>query len=61
MSWQAHVILAGRKEAKLIAVQQEINSIEGQRCDYVVMDVRNAKAVLEAVQAITAKHGCSTD
>ncbi|KAJ3021799.1 UNVERIFIED_CONTAM: hypothetical protein HDU68_009442 [Siphonaria sp. JEL0065] len=52
----AHVIIAGRNKETLLSVVREITS-QDQRCDYVVVDVRNPGKVVEAVKFVFETFG----
>ena len=51
----AHVIIAGRRKDVLEATRREIVSVADQRCDIAVMNVRNEKDVIAAVEDIGLK------
>jgi len=51
-----HVVLIGRKEAKLQAVQAEINE-DGGSADYFGCDIREEETVKSTVESIVQEHG----
>jgi len=52
----AHVVLIGRKEEKLLAVQTEIIE-DGGSADFWTCDIREEESVKATVKVILAKHG----
>ncbi len=52
----AHVILAARDEARLIAVASEIGELSGS-ADVVPLDVSDSAAVGKAIDGVVARHG----
>lgn len=52
----AHAVLVGRKEAKLAAVQQEIEA-DGGRASWHACDIRSEDGVAQLVRDVLAAHG----
>jgi citronellol/citronellal dehydrogenase len=52
----AQVVLTGRKEEKLAAVEAEIRE-DGGACETAAFDIRDEEAVTQAVADIAARHG----